>query len=320
MLQKFDKIQKVKAPQIADELHSSTILFEMFGLQYFSLKSLKDHGVPQKLPYLRAIYMIFLIFLYTSLMAIYVFTDESFLDRRVTAKTVLTYTIQHSMKIGLFLVIFSSVLQSFLSTKKLATIFENFRKVFEITSEDFNVTQNFIKIKQRFKINVTLMIIFLLSTQVFLIVMDTKSFEEFIFLCCGTLPIIFVLLTVFKFVFYVQMINHELKMLSNLVEGIFRLQSPKIIEQLDLHLISVKPHRFYDDVFKKFVSAKKIYNILYENGSLLNGSMGFTMLVLLIVLVITLTASGYQIFVILVGGTEEKTIAGKFGSCVTKKG
>jgi hypothetical protein len=42
--------------------------------------------------------------------------------------------------------------------------------------------------------------------------------------------------------------------------------------------------------------------------------MGFTMLVLLIVLVITLTASGYQIFVILVGGNEERTIAGDITS------
>jgi hypothetical protein len=218
------------------------------------------------------------------------------------------------MKIGLFLVIFSSVFQSFFTTKKLATIFDNFKKIFQITADDFKISQNFHQIKRRFKINVTLMILFLLSTQIFLVAMESKSFESVLSLCCGTLPIIFVLLTVFKFVFYVQMINFELKMLSNLVEGIFQPQSPKVIDELDLHLITVKPHKFYDDVFKKFVSAKKIYNILYENGSLLNESMGFTMLVLLIVLVITLTASGYQIFVILVGGNEERTIAGDITS------
>lgn len=310
MHQNFDNLQKVKTPQIIDELNSSMIIFEISGLHYFSLKNPKEHEISKKPSYVRSLYMIFVLVIYTSLMAIYIFTDENFSEHKVTAKTVLTYTIQHSMKIGLFLVIFSSVLQSFFSTKKLVTIFENLRKIFQITSDDFKVTQNLLKIKKRFKINVTLMVLFLASTQIFLFVMESKSIENFLLLCCGTLPIIFVLLTVFKFVFYVQMINHELKMLRNLVEGIFQVQSPKVINRLDLHLVSVKPQIFYDDVFKKFVSAKKIYNILYDNGCLLNESMGFTMLVLLIVLVITLTASGYQIFVILVGGNENRTIAG----------
>lgn len=160
MLQKFDKLQKVKAPEITDELYSSTIIFEMFGLQYFSLKYLKEHGIPKKLPYLRSIYMIFLLVVYTGLMGTYIFTDERFMEGKVTAKTVLTYTIQHSMKLGLFLVIFSSVLQSFFSTKKLAKIFDNYKKIFQVTAEDFRIAQNFLKIKRRFKINVTLMVNF----------------------------------------------------------------------------------------------------------------------------------------------------------------
>lgn len=306
----LDKIKKPpRTPQISDEIN--TRIFELFGLQYFSVKTVLNEGVPRRLPYLRGIYMLFLLLLYSGALSIYLISTQNELNLHVTAKTILTYAIQHSMKIGMFLVILVSLLQSFLSTNKMAQIYDNVRKIVVIVAEDYKINCDFKKIKRKLTRDAILLVVFFAITQISLLVLTSQTMQESIYQMCYLIVIFLLLLIAFKFVFYVQIVNNHLKELNKLLEGIFNIQPARTIEDFNVNLIPVKVSKITDDIFKKFLSAKKIYNILYENGSLLNESMGITMLIVLIILVISLTASGYQIFVILVAGTEKDKIIGK---------
>lgn len=299
----------MKTSQLANELN--TRIFEIFGLQYFSPKNVLENGVPERLPYLRGIYMLLLMIAYFAFLSIYLFFERDDLDLNVTAKTILTYSIQHTMKIGMFFIIFVSLLQSFLTSNKIAQIFHNVKIISTIITEDFKVSQNYEKIKRKLNRHGLMVMLVFVLIEMTVIIITSKSFEEVLLQLCYLLVLFVLLLTIYKFIFYVQVINCQIQKLNELLEGIFHVERPRVIEDLSINTISVKVHKVTDEIFKNFVSSKKIYNILFENGSLLNESMGITMLLVLIILVIALTASGYQIFVILVGGTDRDKIVGE---------
>jgi hypothetical protein len=308
MLKQFEKI-RARTPGLVEAL--DTRIFEVFGLQYFSLKSVIENGVPKKLPYFRILYMLLVMGITIGFLSVYLLADREYLIEKVSAKTVLTYVIMHSMKMGMFIVIIVSLVQSFLTTKKVAKIYENMEKISKITTEDFKVVQYYYNIRKKLRIHGILMFAFFVVTEVFMISF-CQNLEKIIMQSCYIIPIVFLLTNVYKFIFYVQLINNQLENLIALMDSIFLMKSAaKYADNFDINLIPVKVHRSSDDIFRKFVSAKRIYNILFESGCLINEAMGLTLLILLIIIVIALTASGYQIFVILVGGKETEKIAGK---------
>ena len=107
----LDKMEKLKTPQLYNKL--ITKIFEIIGLQYFSIENVLKNGVPERLPYLRGIYMIFLMIIYGLLLCLYMFFERQDLEVEMTAKTILTYSIQQALKIGMFIIVFMSLLQSF---------------------------------------------------------------------------------------------------------------------------------------------------------------------------------------------------------------
>ncbi|CRK88197.1 CLUMA_CG001978, isoform A [Clunio marinus] len=72
----------------------------------------------------------------------------------------------------------------------------------------------------------------------------------------------------------------------------------KVIPGRNLSRVSVTSQEYFDPM-KQFRAARKIYNLISENGDLVNKCHGFTILVLLLGIVLTLTGSGYRAFMII---------------------
>jgi hypothetical protein len=70
-----------------------------------------------------------------------------------------------------------------------------------------------------------------------------------------------------------------------------------------------KPEVLFEVKMKNLL---KIYNLIYENSRLVNESMGLTTLVIIFIIVVTITGTGYKIFLLLVGKFDAEKAGGQF--------
>jgi hypothetical protein len=287
------------------ELKTFLNIFELLGLQYFSLRELTVDNLKKRPTFLRAIFMLILVTIVCSLMIFVVNSDNPEVEGKVTAKNVVMFAIKRSFNLGMILVCCSSIVQSFVSTKKIKKVFMNIRQVVKIVQSEFDVCVDF----KRFKISALkklwFLLIFFATIHASVTLVYWNEENLFIRTFLGAIPVVFLLIVVYKILFFIALINYQLELLSEIVKDIFQYHPIKIIENINFHLTSVKT---VEDPLEKLRSARKIFNIIFESGALINSSNGFTILIMLITLVISLTVSGYEVFIIIVGGLPIKNI------------
>lgn len=125
----------------------------------------------------------------------------------------------------------------------------------------------------------------------------------------GSIPILLLFMIIYKFVFYVDMVNNQLEFVVKLLDKTFQPEEVKVVGEMCFK-------NTLDDPLKKLRAIRKVYNIIFESGALVNRSNGLTILILLMDLVIAITASGYEIFVIAVGSLPIQRIPGNLGNLV----
>lgn len=138
-----------------------------------------------------------------------------------------------------------------------------------------------------------------------------KFYDEegaFTRMCLAAPPTIFLGMAAFKFVFLVKVINFHLENFIKLVTEIF--DSPPIIENSNLNLIFVKSNKKRDFSIK-LKALRRIYNLIYENCEVINRSMGKTVLTIVSVMVIAITASGYRLLLSFLGKLATDQVAGE---------
>ena len=287
------------------ELNGNLKVFELMGLQYFSLKSLRFANADDRPSCFRILWMLLLLSLLLFLMLGYIISETSEMNEKLTAKNLMTFSIRHALNIGIILVMFSSIIQSFWFTKSAKKIFLNMKIISDLAQQEFGIQTNFktVKIEMRKRFG-ALLFYFILTHGTLISLHHRKAQFQLMF---GAFPMIFLLTVVCKFVFYVSTINHHLIFLKKILENIFKNQP----DQVKHDLASVRPIKLYQNSLKELQTVRKIYNLIYENGTLVNDSNGFAILVMLCSFVIALTISGYEIFVIIVGGLPYNRIPRK---------
>lgn len=306
----------MKLIRIEDELNGSLFFFELMGLQYFSLKSLTQDSLKNKITVYRFVYMVFLLIFVLSFVVAFVVADNFTFIESLTAKNVIMFAIKNSMNVGLVLVVCTSLIQSYVSTEYIKKIYLNTDEIARLAFCEFKVFIDFKKIKKSVWKRLAIMAVFFITLQGVIGFTNMKYLNNFYTMLIGIIPLFFFLVIVFKLVFYIDFINLHLEFLEKLIEDVPILQPIKIIDNINLHLLSVKsvkPVKPPEDPMRKFRITRKIYNIIYENSILINDSNGLTVLMLLTSLVIALTATGYQGFVIIVGGLPIEKAAGTYG-------
>lgn len=120
-------------------------------------------------------------------------------------------------------------------------------------------------------------------------------------------PVMVLLTSVFKVVFYVAMIDKQLDGLKCSLDKIFT--SGVTEDSKDLYLESnASFHKI--DYSKRVQECRKIYNLIYDNSELINASHGLMILFYLAIMVLMLILRLYEMFTIYVGDLPSHHIFG----------
>lgn len=239
-------------------------------------------------------------------MITYVVKDHRVVEENLTAKNVLMFAVQHFMNFGLILVTCASIVQSYTTTHKVKLIFMNFKEILQIFQQNFGSDLDVQKVKVLSRKRMICVFVFIILLHGTVMLINIESGERIFKLILGIFPVLFFLMITNKFIFYVALVNFQLTQLITLLTQTF--QSIKIIDNINCHL---KPKRFKDDSLNKLRAARKFYNLTQENASLVNESNGLTILIMFVSLVVALTVSGFEILVVIVGGSPVERLSGK---------
>lgn len=296
--------------ELAKELNNFLFLFEVFGMQFFSLKHLTKKNYKDKLPFARKIQMILLSLFIISLVACFsIFNMEENINIKATPKNVLTKAIQTYMRFCLVIVIIMSAIQSCASTQNIKLFYINMQEIAQLGFSNFNLRFNFKAFIKAAWIKFAIMLMFYATMHTIVIALNTREFNAI----GAILSIFFVIvfkMIIFKFVFYVCLVNYQLEFLKLLLDSTFIYQPVKIIDNINYHLLHVKPLKPAESSLRKILKSRMIFNKIYHNGKLVNESIGLTMLSLLISSVVTLTSSGYEVLKISLGGMPADRLPG----------
>lgn len=279
-------------------------IFEFIGLQNFSVNQLNLLESPSAC---RFLYMIIRMCIMCLLMVFYIIGVS---EKSGNHSNVLMTFIQGTMNLGMILAICISFLQSYFSSSKIKKYFLNFKEILNIMHNELLIDLDFVKIRRR--IYVRLFVLWLTFTGFYFMSGEYNSgHEDLTILFLSYIPIMFVVLIIFHYIFFVDLINQLLELITNFM---LQMNVPRFINTQTIDGKPIKTVKTVDDFnenFRKIETCRYVYNKVYENGSLVNGSFGMTILLIFLNIVIALTVSGYKIFILVVGNKEFYLFTGK---------
>lgn len=299
--------------QLAEKhLSHCAAFFQIFGHQYFSVNTLSEKTLSQSPSRWYTFYFFFIFVLMTGQMivfATFAFSDD--LQVQLSSKTILTYVVQHSMYIGLIVIICVSLIQSFTTTLLYKKFFLNCMKITKNCFEDFDLRINNHGVRTfvyKFFISI---VSFFVASQTLLYYYETHFGESKVLgkNLFGTIPLIFLSSTAIKFIFQVKLVNYHMETILNILPKIMQSRI-KIVDSLTFYAKPIKPMKSAE-LSMKIRNIRRMYNIVCENAEIINRSMGATLLAIVIVLVIAITASGYRLFLAMLGKVPEAKLGGK---------
>lgn len=135
---------------------------------------------------------------------------------------------------------------------------------------------------------------------------ETAAFAMFgIFFVC------FAVINVAKYVFYVLLIDFQLKNVQKLLQSAFKPQSVPDVGKVYHLTIKDNFGEKVDKKMKKLLVIWKMYNKIIENASLVNKSMGLTMMFVLMNAILGFIYSGYELIIGTIGGHQQGVVGGK---------
>lgn len=119
---------------------------------------------------------------------------------------------------------------------------------------------------------------------------------------------LFLLVTVYRFLFFVEIINKQLETLGFLLET--HIQCGEVSEDLFVQSIYLRMMKSSNGVLRKLKAARRIYNLIYMNGNLANSINGLPVLVYIVLMVIAILLKSFEMFVLSVKLSPIKDFAG----------
>lgn len=295
----------MNSKNIADELNSCLIINEIVGLQYFSLKSIFKEKMKRQRQILRKAYFCFnfAIFFAASHVA---FGKTGQAKVSLTSQNVLSVLYKLVNGYCFLIGYLASLIQSYTSTANMKKFFLNTQSISEWSLQNFTTKMNFATVRnaawKRFLVvNLTWIVPYSGLSYV-----SSNSVEETAgMIIFGYFFIGLAVANVVKYIFYVLLINFELKHLEKLLQSVFN-PKPGLTNGKIYHL---KVADNFEDSFSfrmsKLIMVWRIYNKIIENTRLVNKSMGLTMMFVLINSIMALIYSGYELIIGTIGGESE---------------
>lgn len=279
--QAYEMELKTESSSIAD-LDGYLKLHEIFGLQFFSLKSDVKKEFKHQRSILRTSYFLAL----TALVAVFgcaLLLNSSYLT--VTTKNVLTILYEQWLNYFIIATHFSNFVQSFVSSRNFIGFFKNSETVADYCRKEFKLEMNISSVCRAAWIQfsvVMLAFVTLLSVAAYTwsdnlqVLVITFAFY---FLLFGQLTLVVV-----KFIFYICFVNYQLRYQQKILFLSFKRNNMK----------SISDGKVSDKLVKKLVIVCRVYSKIRQNAAIVNKSTGLTMALMLVVTVMTATYAGYE--------------------------
>jgi hypothetical protein len=292
-------------------------IFQLLGLQYFSIKKLIESKASKTPSNRQTVCGFLIILLLVSLLAIQtLFASE--ITQTVNARNVLNITINHLMRIGLYIIAITSVFKSLTLSCEEQKFFLAIEKINEIVRQDLETaTQN-----QKTKFIYGALITVPLTMAFFSALLTSglgisENFNIYMIILAFLLPtLLFSLLSIEKFLLYVNVINNLLEDLNLILKMMVNDNKLKT-SMKSTHLVRlVEPKVSNRDILREVLAVRKVYNLIYVNGQIVEDVQGVIVLFHVILAYVIFISKGYQLFTIYIGTSHVMLLPGTCCSVV----
>lgn len=284
----------MKVLKLEEELHNSVMVLEVAGLQYFSLKRLTKLNIDERPSVARVTYVIVISAVFLS-MVVFGLAQSNNISKKVE-KTSPTHNILMAAASSLqwwgrIINFVLTVVHSYITSRKVKKFFLNSREVIQLLIQEFNHVMDLDQINnsawKRFGI-----MTFVTCFCFFFFLYDQRDLSSFAMIVFVTLPThVFILITVYKFLFFVDLVNQQMKDLNFVLVKLIPREDSKITSEM----------RLTNGLLTKLKTARRIFSLIHKNGVLVNTTNGVPILIDVILLILVLLLRGYEMFLIRMG-------------------
>lgn len=289
------------------DLAPSTTIYQVLGLQYFSIETLpRYHNGKKSLKYkiLLPGALMFVAIQNIAVVFISIYktkhTDENFL-REINMLLAVLRTV----------IVSALLILTFVTTEKQQEIYRNYEEISELAFRNLldrinlkNFSRNF----RRKRFMILLSQITLVGVYVFIISKISKI--NLIISVLFSYSGIFFCATPTKVMMFFDLLNFHLKFLQKTLKALVKSNASNYGSA---GLIFVKPIRS-GDLFHKLHTIKRIYSLIYKNSQLTNDCCGWIVMKFMVLMLVIITASVFGILERLHRGTDLEQLVGGYSS------
>jgi hypothetical protein len=274
------------------KLSGPLIILEFVGLQNFSLRQM--YKKTDKTRWLRYSYSLLLTSLFVVLGVFFCTSSFFALGKGPMGRNILRFITLALVGAGLFVVVIMSLVKSLRTIQNEKKFFADRDKLIRFVGRKFGfaVLGSDGIIRSAYK-KLIFIVILVLGTHGVALTQFTTTARKVE--CLAGMPLLFLLfLIVYKFTFYVEVLNQQLETVVELFG--------KLFERVPIRVIRIG-HRpiprltgILDHPVEKLRAIRKIYNLIYENARIINVSNSLTIFLTLIFLVVSLVTTAHEWF------------------------
>lgn len=283
-------MQTNKKYEVQNQLRALFNYLEYSGLHYFSANELdKNSSFKKKPSFLRFLYM----FTRLSFM-IYLFVIHIFTNNNEPGLNNLLLKILHIADIvASNLLIIIGLLETYLATSKIKIFYWNLNKIYLLLHNEFSIKIDYMDMSKRNFVRLAIICFGLFGLVIFSAVAKGTNLLAVIISCI----VIFFFVCIFHYtIFLIDIVNHLLEYLNESLKTMLEIENDsKVATIYKFPKIQVTGN--YRTQLQKIKSARRIYNLISHSANLVNKSLGFTMLLVILCVVISETLDGFRIFI-----------------------
>lgn len=306
----------IKAEPLEHFLSGMTTIYEIMGLQFFSLSSvslqdgfLQEDRVSKKHKFLILITVTALLVQITGIGSAIWLEKQNQQNDNVTTGLIVQFT-AYSMMV---FVVAVSILHSFAMTKQTKKIFRNFMKTSKIFAveldekiDDANLARriklSFIRVSSCFVVLTVLLLAF---------IYQHNQTNVFLWAVLVIFPHFFLNVVDNYFMFFIMIVNENLKTIAKVLAKFQKMRETKKLSIVTTHLYVKTERRSYDETFNSLLKLKRIYGIIADTTSLINKVMGLPFMLKLVLMILGNVSAGYKIYLALMGDVPVERIGGE---------
>lgn len=264
-------------------------LFRAFGLQFFPLSKLQEKQSRRSV--WNTLYFFVLVVIFSSLVTCFVLIGIENEEKIVKAKNFFNLLIKLTTDLGLILAIIVALTESYQKTEKMKKVLRKSKEIFMFCQLEFDHIIDYKKFKRKWLMTVAVW------SLVFTIINLALTIESFLTgkrktpLAILISLTLFLWIVIFKFVFFVDLVNFQMENLHKVI------QQKLFLER--------------DKKSSKVIEARRLFQLIVEMGQLTNKISSVCVAIVTLIITTIMINTGYELLVTADQGFRSKNLIRK---------